>query len=447
MIVQTPNGPHLMSFVCFLTFLTFIFIFGLIVWEKIPRMYLSICGAVVTLVLGVFDIQEAIDFVNWETIGFLLGMFLLIEILIEAGFFRWVALVLAQKLHYDPLKILIFFPVLAFALSAFISSITVMVFLSVVTIELSRILKFDPVPVIVSEVVLSNIGGAATLVGDPPNVILGTVLGFTFNDFLIHNGPVAVAAAMAAMVVSFLMHRNDFRKKKSAQELAGIENIDPRAQIKDAYLLKCGLIGMAFALVFLIGKPLFNRIGIPVYVSTASLLPAFLILTFGGQRVYQHNFMRRIDAETIMFFIGLFMLIGALEKRFIIQMAANFIGSFFTTSTGFVAAIFWGVGFLSAFVDNVPLAMAMTSIIKQSVAAGIVSGASILVWATSLGADLGGSLTPIGASANVVAYAALKKEGTRLGWGRWLRLALPPGLAALAVSYLGIVIKMKLGFV
>ncbi len=447
MIVQTPNGPHVMSFVCFLTFLTFVFIFGLIVWEKIPRMYLAICGAVITLVLGVFDIQEAIDFVNWETIGFLLGMFLLIEILVEAGFFRWVALVLAQKLRYDPLKIFIFFPVLAFALSAFINSITVMVFLSVVTIELSRLLKFDPVPVIVSEVVLSNIGGAATLVGDPPNVILGTVLGFTFNDFLIHNGPVAVAAAMAALGISYLMNRKDFTPKNSAQELARIKDVDPRSQIKDVYLLTCGLIGMASALVFLIGRPLFDRLGIPIYVSTASLLPAFLILTFGGKRVYKHNFMRRIDAETIMFFIGLFMLIGALEKTFIIQMAANFIGSVFTTSTGFVAALFWGGGILSAFVDNVPLAMAMTYIIKQSVVAGIVSGANILVWATSLGVDLGGNLTPIGASANVVAYSALEKEGTRVGWGRWLRLALPPGLAALAVSYLGLVIKMKLGFI
>lgn len=110
MIVETPNGPHLMTVICFLTFLTFIFVFGLMVWEKIPRMYLSIFGAVFVIALGVFDIQEAIDTVNWETIGFLLGMLLLIEILSEAGFFRWVTLVLAQKLNYQPGKILLFFP-------------------------------------------------------------------------------------------------------------------------------------------------------------------------------------------------------------------------------------------------------------------------------------------------------------------------------------------------
>ena len=160
----------------FLTLLVFLFIFGLIISEKIPRIYLAIFGAVAVIFLGTFDIQEAINIVNWETIGFLLGVFLLIEILAEGGFFRWISLLVAKRLDYRPRKILIFFPMLAFMLAAFIDSITVMLFLTVITIELARMLKFDPVPVIVSEVVLANIGGAATLVGDPPNVILGTVL-------------------------------------------------------------------------------------------------------------------------------------------------------------------------------------------------------------------------------------------------------------------------------
>jgi len=435
-----------MNFICFLTLLSFIFIFGLIIRDRIPRMYLALFGAVFVLVLGVFDIKEAINFVSWETVGFLLGMFLLVEILTESGFFRWSALVLAKKLDYRPLKILIFFPVMAFILSAFVNSITVMIFLTVVTLELSRLLKFDPVPVVISEVVLSNIGGAATLVGDPPNVILGNVLGFNFNDFLVHNAPLAVLSGLAAIGVSFLMNKKKYLTLHPHVELEGVKNIDPKSQLKDRYLLRCGLTGMGFAIFLLIGRPFLAKFGIPITVSTASLFPAFAILTFGGKRIYKHNFIRRIDAETIMFFIGLFILIGALEKRFIIQEAAEFLSSLFKTPFGFISSTFWGSGIVSAFVDNVPLAMAMTYIIKQSVAAKIVPGAGILVWATSLGVDLGGNLTPIGASANVVAYSSLEKNEIKVGWGRWLKLALPQGLAALLVSYLGILLKLHFKF-
>jgi len=446
MIVHIPEGLHAMNSVCLITLISFIVIFGLIIWEKIPRMYLALFGAIFLITIGVFDLKEAINFVSWETIGFLLGMFLLIEILIEAGFFRWVALVLARKLNYEPIKILVFFPLLSFFLSAFINSITVMVFLTVVTVELARLLNFDPVPVVINEVILSNIGGAATLVGDPPNVILGTVLGFGFNDFLIHNGVIAMISALVAIGVSYLMHRKSFSKANSLTHLKEVKDIDPATQIKDIFLLKCGLAGISIALFLLVGKPFLDKIGITLSVSSASLIPALAILTFGGQRVYKHHFMRKIDGETIMFFIGLFIMIGALEKRYIIQMAANYLEVLFETSTGFVSALFWGSGIISAFVDNVPLAMATAYIIKQNVATGMFAGAGILVWATSLGVDLGGNLTPIGASANVVAYSALEKNNIKIGWGRWLKFALPPSLAALLVSYIGILIKLHFKF-
>ena len=444
--MQTPYTSHPMDVICFLTLITFVVIFGLIMWERIPRMYLAVLGAVLVVALGVFDVQEAVNAVNWETIAFLWGMFLLVEILVEAGFFNWVSWMVAKGLDYDPLKILIFFPILSFVLSALINSITVMLFLSVVTFNLSRHLKFDPLPVVVSEVVLANIGGAATLVGDPPNVILGTALGLGFNDFLIHNGPVALAAGAAAMILIYFMHRKNFMEYRKNQDGEELRRMTTKAQIKDLYLLRCGIAGMAVMLVLLIGRPLLSQWHIPISIALSSLLPAFMILTFGGRRIYQCHFMRRIDSETLLFFIGLFVLIGALEKRFIIQTAADFLASLFKTPAGFISSIFWGGGFFSAFVDNVPLAMAMTFIIKQSVIDHLVPGIGIMVWATSLGVDLGGNLTPIGASANVVAYSYLQKSGIGVGWGRWARLALPPALAAMAVSYIAVLLKLWFKF-
>lgn len=439
-------ASHQMNLICFLALIVFILIFGMLVWEKVPRIYLSIFGAVMMLVLGVFDIQEAVGFVSWETIGFLLGIFLLIEILAESGFFRWVALTLAGRLNYSPRKILIFFPLLSGLMAAFIDSITVMVFLTAITLELSRFLKFDPAPVVISEVLLANIGGSATVMGDPPNVILGTVLGFSFNDFVVHNGPISLVASLAAAGVSYLMNKKEFARLSPPPLLQEIEKTATPSQIKDRYLLKCGLAGMGFTLFFLIGRPLLEGLGMPVSVSTASLLPSFVILTFGGQRIYRHHFIRRIDAETILFFIGLFVLIGALEKRFIIQAAAGFLASLTKNAQGFVGSVFWGTGIFSAVVDNVPLAMAMTYIIKQSTAARLVPGMGILVWATSLGADLGGNLTPIGASANVVAYSTLQKNGIKIGWGKWLKYAFLPGIAAMGISYICIFLKLRYNF-
>ncbi len=436
---------HTMTTLCILNVFIFISTFSLIIWEKIPRSYLSILGAVLVIIFGVFDIQEAIDFVNWETIAFLWGAFLLIEILIEAGFFNWVALRVAQRLNYQPLKIFIFFPVLGFFLSAVTNSITVMVFLPIVTLELSRLLRFDPVPVIITEVLLANIGGAATLVGDPPNVILGTMLGFDFEDFLIHNAPIAWLAGLSALAVSYVLQRKNFVSRGSlgdTQRLA--DQLKSSAGIKDPYLLKLGLAGLGVMLCLLVGNPILNKWNFSVSIAMASMLPAFVILTFGGRRVHHHHFMRRVDSETLIFFIGLFILIGALEKRYIIQAVAQSLISFFQTLFLFLNSVFWGSASISAFVDNVPWAMALGSLIKQGMVDHL--GVGLLVWTVSLGCNLGGNLTPIGASANVVAYSYLQKQKVNIHWGIWLKTAFFPSVAAMIVSYLGLSVKYFFNF-
>ncbi len=314
------------------------------------------------------------------------------------------------------------------------------------TLELARVLKFDPVPTIITEVVLANIGRATTLVGDPPNVILGTVLGFGFNDFLIHNGPVGLLAGGGALGVSFLMNKKSLESFDQGVDLKTIKEIIPFSPITDPYLLRYGLMGMGMMLIFLIGRPLFLRWHFPISIATASLLPAFIILTFGGPRVYRHNFIRWIDSETLVFFMGLFILIGALEERKIIQAGTYFLASLFDTQIGFLSSLFWGSAFVSGFVDNVPLALARSFIIKQAVANQFLPSLGIMVWTISLGVDLGGNLTPIGASANVVAYSYLERNRISMSWKCWFKLALLPTLTALFISYLALLFKFHWKF-
>src|SRR5674536_123550 len=189
--------------------LTFLIVYGILATEKINRTIIVGAGSIVLLVLGILDLNEAINYVNWETIGLLLGMFVIVIVLSDAGFFSYLSFVVAKKLNYNPRTMLIVFPLLAGLLSAFVDSITVMLFLAALTIEIAKILKIDPVPLVVGEVVIANIGGSSTLVGDPPNVILGTQLGFGFNEFVVNNGPIAVVAALISVGVLFLMQRKN----------------------------------------------------------------------------------------------------------------------------------------------------------------------------------------------------------------------------------------------
>src|SRR5674536_163976 len=204
--------------------LTFLIVYGILATEKINRTIIVGAGSIVLLVLGVLDLNEAINYVNWDTIGLLLGMFVIVIVLSDAGFFSYLSFVVAKKLNYNPRTMLIVFPLLAGLLSAFVDSITVMLFLAALTIEIAKILKIDPVPLVVGEVVIANIGGSSTLVGDPPNVILGTQLGFGFNEFVVNNGPIAVVAALISVGVLFLMQR---------------KNVIPSAEIDASALSAC----------------------------------------------------------------------------------------------------------------------------------------------------------------------------------------------------------------
>lgn len=414
--------------------------------EKLNRTIVAGAGAVALLLFNVLSLEEAVKtYVHWETVGLLFGMFLIVATLSEAGFFAWLALVVARKLEYNPYRIFVIFPLVTGLLAAFMDSITVMLFFATLTYELSRLLKFDAIPVVVAEVVLANIGGASTLVGDPPNVILGLMLGYTFNDFVIHNGPTAVLAAIAAVGVAFWAGRTRLILSHEVDRKA-LAKLDPVQAIKDLRLFRLGLLAFGFAVFFLIVHAWVEwTLHIPLTAPLAPLIPASILLILGGRKA--EEVLRKIDYEVLLFFIGLFVIVGGLEKTGAIRGLAGLISDLFRERyLALTSTLMWFSAVSSAIVDNVPFALSMAYVIKNIALQAGVPALSLMVWAVSLGTDIGGNGTPIGASANVVAYATMEKHGHRIGWGRWMRLAIPPTFVALLICNLGLAVKLWLNF-
>ena len=425
--------------------LTFLIAYGILATEKINRTIIVGAGSLVLLVFGVLDLAEAINYVNWETIGLLLGMFIIVVVLSDSGFFSYLAFVLAKKLNYNPQTMLIVFPLLAGLLASFVDSITVMLFLAALTIEIAKILRIDPVPLVVAEVVIANTGGASTLIGDPPNVILGTQLGFGFNEFVVNNGPIAVVAALISVGVLFLMQRKNVIPSAEI-DASALSAIRPERTITNKRMLRLGLGALFAAVVLLITHGYIQQVyHIPITVALAALIPAFFLLLTGGRET--EGTLKKVDYDVLLFFIGLFVIVGGLEKTGIISMfASGMVSVAAGNNVVLMSLLLWGSGFASGVVDNVPFALTMSYVIRDMSFVPSILATSLMVWAVSLGTDIGGNLTPIGASANVVAYSSLEKHGTRMGWVRWIKIAAPPTLVALVLCNLLLYVKYLVGF-
>lgn len=446
----------------------FLITFIALIIDKIPRTIVAISGAVAMLLFGVMNISEAMAFVSWETIGLLFGMFTLVAILSEAGFFQFLALLVAQKLNYQAIPIFIVFPVLAAFLAAFIDSITVMLFLVSLTYEICRVVGMNPVPLVIAEVCLANIGGSATLVGDPPNVILGTMLGFNFNDFATHTAPIAIVGALTCIGFFYFKEKNnihasqaDFNANNSAlsidrnvlRELEkselpghGSSGLHPADKIKDRKLLSLGLIGFGCAIVLLTTHTfLEHSFGLKISVAEAALIPATIVVLLGGEKT--HEIIHKIDLDVLLFFIALFIIVGGLEKTHVIKFLADGMVSLSGGNPYILFAfLIFGAGYTSGVVDNVPLALTMGVILKDISQASNMLALPIMVWALALGVDIGGNITPIGASANVVAYSSMEKFGTKVGWGKWISYTFIATTLVLTISYGLIILKLKLGW-
>ena len=359
--------------------------------------------------------------INWATIIFLFGMMIMVEAMGRSGFFHYICLSLAKLVKYRPTRLFLMFMIMSAVLSMFIDSITVVLFLASVSVDLAGILGIDPIPLIIGEVFCANIGGTATMCGDPPNIIIGTELGYSFFDFLLNTGVIALAALILTVLFFYFSLKKQLLihdQEHAGREPGSVQYPDPASAIKDkkAFIRSC--IVFLVAVVLLVTHA---RTGLTV--ATIGVFVAGLTFIFSGRKSL--SIIRSIDYKTLLFFIGLFVVVGGLEETGVLSLIAGVIagvsgGNMYVT----VAIILWISAIASAFVDNIPFAATMIPII-QSLSLNLGIPLSTLAWTLSVGTDIGGSATPIGASANVVGISIAAKNGHLISWGKYCRYAVP----------------------
>lgn len=371
--------------------------------------------------------------INWATIIFLAGMMVMVEGMAKAGFFRWLCLTLAKIVHYRIVPLFITFMIMSAVLSMFIDSITVILFLAAVTVELSKLLKVDPVPLILSEIFCANLGGSATMCGDPPNIIIGTALGYSFSDFLLNTGlMVAVSLVFVTVYFYFVFRKQLVAKDGYVVDFATVPAPKDAITNKKDFVLSS--IIFVCAVVLLVTH---SSTGLTVAFIGTTI--AIITLLCAGKSALE--LIKKVDYKTLLFFIGLFVVVGGLEQTEILVKIAGLIGRI---SGGniyiMVAIILWISAIASAFVDNIPFAATMLPVIK-SLAATQGVPLETLAWTLSMGTDIGGSATPIGASANVVGTSVAAKSGHPIKWGRYCKSAAPATFIVVTISMIMIFIR------
>lgn len=437
--------------------LIFLVMFLLIIMDKIKRHIITLGCAVVTMVV-VFGIcmhsmtaltetlnvaqiftrgfwytageaSESSAGINWATIIFVAGMMIMVEGMAAAGFFRWLCMTIAKAVKYKVIPIFITFMFMSSILAMFIDSITVILFLAAVTLELADLLDFDPVPMVLAEIFCANLGGSATMCGDPPNIIVGTSLQLTFADFITNTGVLAGISLILVIIYYYLIFHKELRVKRTGKVVT--EYPDPKSAITNKTSFAISTVIFLCAVVLLV-----THAQTGLTVATIGLGIAIVTLITSGKNIVK--VIKGVDYKTLLFFIGLFVVVGGLEQTNVLKLIAEFIGS---VSGGnlyvMVAIIIWVSAIASAFVDNIPFAATMVPVI-QSLAALNGVNISTLAWGLSMGTDIGGSATPIGASANVVGMSVIAKEGHIVGWGKYCKSAVPATIIVMVVATVGI---------
>ena len=405
----------------------FIAVYGLLIWDKINRAVVSLLGAGVLVILGVLNQEAAVEGIDFNTIGLLVAMMSIVAICQKTGMFQYLAIKSAKAARGEPWKILVALSIVTAVVSALLDNVTTVLLTVPITFLLTDELKLEPYPFLVAQILSSNIGGTATLIGDPPNIMIGSAVGLTFMDFVVNIGPIIPLVMIGMLVPLKFIYGN---KMKVSDELkARIMAFNEREAIQDVPMLKKCLVVLAVVIgAFVLQKPLHLE------AATIGLFGAAVMLLVTGEDL--HHVMEKAEWTTIFFFLGLFVIVHSLVEVGLIKTLAQ--KTLELTGGNMKVAgmmILWVSAIASAFIDNIPFVATMIPLIKGMAPA--MGGADKIVslwWALSLGACLGGNGTLIGASANVVVAGMAHKSGHAFSFIKFTKLAFPLMLISIVIS-------------
>ena len=409
----------------------FLVVIVAIMTEKVHRTAVALAGAVLLMLSHILTVDKAVGYIDFNTIGVLIGMMLFVAVVKNSGIFEYIAIKAAKVAQGNPWKIMVAFMVITAVLSAFLDNVTTVLLVGPMTITIARMLKVNPVPFLMTQILASNIGGTATLIGDPPNIMIGSAAGLDFIDFITNTGIVAVFVIAALVLIMKFVYKS--KLAADAEAIKSVMELDENKAIEDKALLYKSIVVMILVVV---GFMFHSQLGIES--ATVALTAAAIMLVIGKQNV--DYIIGEVEWTTILFFAGLFIVVGGLDETGVIgQLAKLVIDMTKGHAIMTMMVLLWASALLSSVLDNIPFVATLIPLVLALGESGI--DVTPLWWAISLGACLGGNGTLIGASANVVLSGISGKHGYPISFKEYTKVGFPVMIMSVVLAMIYLLIR------
>ena len=407
----------------------FVAAYALIISEKIHRTIIGICGAMLMILLGIISQETAIHHIDFNTLGLLMGMMVIVNITSETGLFNYLAIWAAKKVKAKPISLLVALSILTAVCSALLDNVTTVLLTVPITFSITKQLNVDVKPFLIAQILSSNIGGTATLIGDPPNIMIGSAVGLQFMDFITNLAAICVLIFIVTIGILIVLYGNKLHTTDDLR--AKVMQLDEKSQIVEPRLLKKCLFALAVTISLFV---LHGQLHLDTATAAMTGAGLLLLISFPQKEAMIAKVLSKVEWLAIFFFAGLFILVGALVETGVIKMLAEEaikITNGDLTATSML--ILWMSAYASAFIDNIPFVATLIPLIQDMGQMGMTNLDPVW-WSLSLGACLGGNGTLIGASANVVVASMAAQRGKPISFISFMKIALPMMTLSIAIS-------------